>query len=101
LIADLRVSAERLYELKSALAGVNLALVEKCRDPDRGTTIFLCLGIRCDTLWAAAEFLVRKWRRLTAEFGDANLIAYVGFPQTEKYAEEYREPIRLSIGDGK
>ena len=34
---------------------VNLALVEKCRDPDRGTTLFFCLGARGDSSWAANE----------------------------------------------
>jgi hypothetical protein len=80
------------------LAGVNLALVEKCRDPDRDTTVFFCLGIRGDASWAATEYLVRKWKRLSAEFGDKNFVVCLGFPLTEKYAEEYREPIRLSIG---
>jgi hypothetical protein len=84
-----------------ALTGVNLALVEKCRDPDRGTTIFFCLGMRGDASWAATEYLVRKWKRLTAEFGDTNFVVCLGFPQTEKYAEEYREPMRLSIGGDK
>jgi hypothetical protein len=45
------------------LAAANLALVEKCRDPDRGTTIFFCAGIRGDSSWAATEYLARNWKR--------------------------------------
>jgi len=85
-------------ESRVDFAGLNLALVEKCRDPDRGTTVFFCLGIRGDSSWAAVEYLVRNWKRLVMEFGDANFVVCLGFPQTEQYADEYREPLRLSIG---
>jgi hypothetical protein len=64
---------------------VNLALVEKCRDPDRGTTLFFCLGARGDSSWAATEYLVRNWRRLSGEFGDEGFVVCLGFPKTEKY----------------
>jgi hypothetical protein len=77
---------------------VNLALVEKCHDPDRGTTLFFCLGARGDSSWAATEYLVRNWKRLSGEFGDGDFVACLGFPKTEKYMNEYREPLRLSIG---
>jgi hypothetical protein len=83
-----------------ALANANLAIVEKCRDPDRGTTLFFCLGSRGDSSWAATEYLVRNWKRLATEFGNSSFVICLGFPNTEKYLEEYREPIRLSIGRG-
>jgi hypothetical protein len=85
-------------ESRINLADVNVALVEKCHDPDRGTTVFFCVGIRGDSSWAATEYLVRNWKRLDAEFGSAPFVVCLGFPQTEKYANEYREPLRLSIG---
>jgi len=85
-------------ESKVNFTDVNLALIEKCHDPDRGTTLFFCVGFRGDGSWAATEYLVRNWKRLAAEFGDADFVVCLGFPQTEKYAEEYREPLRLSIG---
>jgi hypothetical protein len=77
---------------------VNLAVVEKCHDPERGTTIFFCLGIRGDASWAATEYLVRNWRRLAAEYDDRDFVACLGFPKTEKYLDDYREPINLTIG---
>jgi hypothetical protein len=83
------------------LTEVNVALIEKCRDPDRGTTVFFCLGVRADGSWAAAEYLVRNWKQLAAEFGDAAFVVCLGFPHTERYAEEYREPLRLSIGSSR
>jgi len=88
-------------ESKVDITEVNMALIEKCRDPDRGTTIFFCLGIRADSSWAATEYLTRNWKRLAAEFGDADFTVCLGFPHTEKHAEEYREPLRLSIGSSR
>lgn len=87
-------------ESKVNFTGVNLALIEKCHDPDRGTALFFCLGLRGDGSWAATEYLVRNWKRLAAEFGDSDFVVCLGFPQPEKYADEYREPLRLSIGSG-
>jgi hypothetical protein len=34
-----------------------------------------------------------------AEFGNVGLVMCLGFPYSEKYAEEYGEPICLSIGN--
>jgi hypothetical protein len=76
----------------------SLAVVEKCHDPDRGTTVFFCLGSRGDTTWAATEYLVRNWKRLAREFGDGSFVVCLGFPLTEQYLEEYKEPLRLTIG---
>lgn len=87
-------------ESKVEFREVNLALIEKCCDPDRGTTIFFCLGLRADGSWAATEYLTRNWKRLAAEFRNSDFVICLGFPYSEKYAEEYREPIRLSIGGG-
>lgn len=81
-----------------SLAEVNLAIVEKCRDPERGTTIFFCLGVRGDGSWAATEYLIRNWKLLAAEFKDSDFVVCLGFPKTEKYLEDYKEPLRLSMG---
>jgi hypothetical protein len=81
-----------------SLVDANLAVVEKCHDPERGTTVFFCLGIRADASWAATEYLMRSWKRLAAEFGDDDFVVCLGFPKTEEYLEEYKEPLRLSIG---
>jgi hypothetical protein len=75
--------------------GANLAIVEKCRDPDRGTVIFFCLGSRADSTWAATEYLIRNWKRLAREFGDNAFVICLAFPHTERYLEEYKEPLRL------
>jgi hypothetical protein len=83
-------------ESKVNLAEVNVALIEKCRDPDRGTTVFFCLGIRADGSWAATEYLARNWKRLAAEFGDTDFVVCLGFPHTEKYAED-----PLPVGRGR
>ncbi len=83
-----------------ALADTNLAIVEKCRDPDRGTTLFFCLGTRAEGSWAATEYLVRNWKRLASEFGDGAFVLCLGFPKTEKHLDEYKEPLRLSLGSG-
>lgn len=81
-----------------SLADANLAVVEKCRDPERETTIFFCLGMRADTSWAATEYLIRNWKHLATEFGDSNFVVCLGFPNTEEYLDEYKEPLRLSMG---
>jgi hypothetical protein len=81
-----------------SLPDVNLALVEKCRDPDRRTIVFFCLGQRGDSSWAAAEYLTRNWKGLAAEFGDSDFVVCLGFPKTDKFLEEYKEPLRLSMG---
>jgi hypothetical protein len=81
-----------------SLADVNLAIVEKCHDPERGTTIFFCLGIRGDGSWAATEYLIRNWKRLASEFGESDFVVCLGFPKTEKYLDDYKEPLRLSMG---
>jgi hypothetical protein len=83
------------------LADVNLAVLEKCHDPERGTTLFFCTGIRGDGSWGAAEYLVRNWKRLAAEFGDADFVVCLGFPRTDGYLDDYKEPRRLSIGGGR
>jgi hypothetical protein len=77
---------------------VNLAVIEKCHDPERGTTIFFCLGIRGDASWAASEYHVRNWKLLAAECDDRDFMVCLGFPMTEEYLEDYREPINLTIG---
>jgi hypothetical protein len=77
---------------------VNLAVIEKCHDPDRGTVIFFCFGVRGDSTWAATEYLVRSWKRLAIEFGNDDFVICLGFPKSEKYLNEYKEPLRLSIG---
>jgi hypothetical protein len=77
---------------------VNIAVVEKCRDPGRGTVVFFCFGIRGDSTWAATEYLIRNWKRLVAEFGDQDFVVCLGFPKTERYLDEYKEPLRLSMG---
>jgi hypothetical protein len=82
------------------LVDANLAIVEKCHDPDRGTTLFFCLGKRGDSTWAATEYLVRNWGNLAREFDDGEFVICLGFPYTEKYLEKYMEPLRLSLGDG-
>lgn len=81
-----------------SLPDVNLAVVEKCRDPDRRTAVFFCFGPRGDASWAATEYLAQNWKRLAAEFGDSNFVVCLGFPKTEKFLEEYKEPLRLSMG---
>lgn len=78
------------------LYDANLAIVEKCCDPERKTTVFFCLGERGDSSWAATEYLVRNWKRLAAEFGDSDFVVCLGFPKTDKYLDEYQQPIRLS-----
>lgn len=82
------------------LADANLAIVEKCRDPERGTVLFFCLGPRADSSWGATEYLVRNWQRLSREFRDRDFVICLGFPNSEKYMEEYKEPLRLSVGSG-
>jgi hypothetical protein len=80
------------------VADVNLAVVEKCHDPERGTTVFFCLGIRGDGSWAATEYLIRNWKRLAAEYDDRDFAVCLGFPKTEKYLDDYKEPINLTTG---
>lgn len=66
------------------LGDVNPAIVEKCRDPERGTIVFFCLGIRGDGSWAATEYLIRNWKHLAAEFDDRD---YRSMPRLPKDRE--------------
>jgi hypothetical protein len=84
-----------------SLAKMNLAIVEKCHDPERGTVLFFCMGPRADASWAATEYLIRNWRRLFREFGDDDFVICLGFPYTERYLEEYMEPLRLTVRNSK
>lgn len=77
---------------------VNLAVVEKCHDPVRGIVIFFCFGVRGDSTWAATEYLIRNWKRLAAEFGNQDFLICLGFPKTETYLDEYKEPLPLATG---
>jgi hypothetical protein len=75
--------------------GSNLAIIEKCHDKGRGRVLFFCLGYRGDSTWIATEYLIRHWKRLDREFGDRDFVVCLGFPETEKYLEEYKEPSTL------
>lgn len=81
--------SERVFQ------GLNIAIVEKCRDPALGTTVFFCFGARGDGSWAATEYLAREWKNLAREFRDKDFFVCLGFPLTERYLTTYREPIRL------
>lgn len=74
---------------------LNLAVLEKIYDSDRGVTVFFCIGARGDTSWAVTEYLVRNWAPLLREFGDQNFALCLGFPAGDSYLEHYVEPRRL------
>jgi hypothetical protein len=71
-----------------------LIVIERMRDPDRGTTVFFCLGRKGDTSWAAAEYLARHWRELQKEFGQRNFAICLSL-QDPEYTYEFRNPTRL------
>jgi len=38
---------------------------------------------------------------LAADFGDSDFVVCLGFPKTENYLDDYKEPLRLSVGVAK
>jgi hypothetical protein len=34
----------------------------------------------------------------SAEFGGGDFVLCLGFPRTEKYFDEYKQPLRISLG---
>jgi hypothetical protein len=48
--------------------------------------------------WERCEYLATNWKRLAAEFKDDDFLIFLGFPKSDSYLEEYREPLRLGIG---
>jgi len=70
----------------------NFAIVEKVCDEEHGTTVFMCIGFRGDSSWAATEYLVRNWRKLHKKFGDKAFAVCLGFPKSEEYMDTYEEP---------
>lgn len=74
----------------------NLAIVEKIHDEEHKTVVFMCVGFRGDSSWAATEYLVRHWGELSKRFGDKAFALCLGFPKSEAYMEDYEEPIILA-----
>jgi len=58
-------------EILPCPSGKALAVIERIHDQTRGYVAFFCFGYRADTTWAATEHLLRNWRRLQSEFGNA------------------------------
>jgi hypothetical protein len=58
------------------------------------------LRCRVALRWVSAnQAAQQKLNAGPAEFGNAGFVMCLGFPYSEKYAEEYGEPICLSIGN--
>jgi len=76
--------------------GYNLAIVEKIRDEEHGTVVFMCVGYRGDSSWAATEYLVRNWSRLHRITGNKVFALCLGFPKSEVHMDSYMEPIILA-----
>ena len=75
--------------------GLHLAVVEKLYDPDSGEAVFFCAGVRGDTSWGAAEYLVRNWLKLHREFGSGAFALGLGFAIGDEYLEQYVDPRRV------
>ena len=73
----------------------NLAIVEKIYDREHDTVVFMCLGDRADSSLMATNYLVRNWRELSKCYPDKPFSLCLGFPLTENYMDEYREPYIL------
>jgi hypothetical protein len=71
-----------------------LAILEKIIDPQHGTVVFFCAGLRGNTTWAATEYLVRSWRDLAKEFGTDPFAVCLGF-RPQRYRYDYSGPLRL------
>ncbi len=74
----------------------NLAIVEKLYDEEHKTVVFMCLGERADSSWAATEYLVRHWNELSKKSDNKAFALCLGFPMSESYMDDYKEPIILA-----
>lgn len=74
----------------------NFAIVEKIFDDEHKTIVFMCVGTRGDSSWAATEYLVRHWRELRKKYKDKEFALCLGFPKSENYMNVYEEPIILN-----
>lgn len=74
----------------------NFAIVEKIHDDEHRTVVFMCVGFRGDSSWAATEYLVRHWSELSKKYGDKAFALCLGFPKSEVYMKDYKEPITLA-----
>lgn len=73
----------------------SLAILERIRNEQDDTVVFMCTGLRGIGSWAATEYLARNWRKLSHEFGDRNFARCLWFPLTDDQTTEYREPIHI------
>ncbi len=73
----------------------NLAVVERIRDEEDRTIVFMCTGLRGDSSWAATEYLARNWRKLYRKFGDKEFACCLWFSDADGPMEHYREPIHI------
>lgn len=70
----------------------NLAIIEKVYDEDHGRVVFMCVGLRGDTSWAATEYLKRHWNDLFKVFGNKNFACCLWFLDTDSPLNKDREP---------
>lgn len=77
-------------------ADMQLMIIEKVRDTERGAVLFFCLGSRGDTSWLAVEYLCRNWKILEREFGVNDFVVCLGLPNVYDYRTKYEQPLRLA-----
>ncbi|WP_405180920.1 hypothetical protein OG225_06950 [Nocardia sp. NBC_01377] len=79
--------------LQQIKACKNLAVIEKVNRTG-GHVNFFCHGVRADTSCLAVEYLVRNWKQIAKDFGDADFVLVLGVPWETEYFVGYLEPTR-------
>lgn len=62
--------------------GHELACIQRLKDPDYGTTVFICAGLGSGATYGSVDYLVRNWRRLWRQYGDMELGLCLSFAMT-------------------
>jgi hypothetical protein len=73
----------------------SLAVLERIRNEQDDTVVFMCTGRRGVGSWAATEYLARNWRELALEFADRSFARCLWFSPIDERKPEYQEPVHI------
>jgi hypothetical protein len=63
-------------------SGHELACIQRLKDPEFGTTVFICAGLGSGATYGSVDYLVSNWRRLLHRYGDKEFGICLAFKTT-------------------
>lgn len=69
-------------ELMGRDTGHELACIQRLKDPDFATTVFICAGLGSGATYGSVDYLVRNWRQLWRRYGDTEFGLCLSFAMT-------------------